>query len=208
MKINMNNNYIDTITEMLHKIDQSAIQLLKKHLQESIEHVNYSISKREDCIALTGGVPFILVETNHKNHAEFMSNIFQIKNAQTLHDTFIWSYSTYYNKGFSFQYFFYELNAWKEFYQITDNKKFTSIISLYDYLISLHEYFIQHAISTQDNTPEIDDIETYESFLNALLNADLTLALKISKRYIQTKENVVTFWEKIILPSLYTIGNK
>ena len=56
-----------------------------------------------------------------------MSNIFQIKNAQTLHDTFIWAYTTYYNKGFSFQYFFYELNAWKKFYQITDNEKFSSI---------------------------------------------------------------------------------
>ena len=207
-KISTDNTYIKTITELLNKIDTETIQLSKQYFVESIDYVNYIILNRKDVIALTGGVSFDIVKSNHKNHADFMSNIFQIKDSQILHDTFIWAYNTYHNKGFSFQYFYHELMAWKSFYITINSLQFESIIKLYDYLISLHEYFIQHSVSSHTYIPNINDTQIYEEFLNALLNTDLTKALQISHSFIEDKDDIVSFWEEIILPSLYTIGDK
>ncbi len=207
-KISTDNTYIKTIAELLEHIDTETIQLSKQYSEESIDYVNTVISNRNDLTTLIGGTSFDIVESNHKNHANFMTNIFQIKDAQILHDTFIWAYSTYHNKGFSFQYFYHELMAWKSFYITINSLQFESIINLYNYLISLHEYFIQHAVSTHEYIPNTKDTKIYEQFLDALLKADLTKALQLSHIYIKDKDDIVSFWEEIILPSLYTLGDK
>jgi len=59
-----------------------------------------------------------------------MYSIFLTKDIQVLHDTYIWVYSTYSKKGFSFEYFYYELEAWRESFSLVDEKTLSSIRKL------------------------------------------------------------------------------
>merc|ERR1711879_1110685 len=52
------------------------------------------------------------------------------------------------------------------------------------------------------------NIEVYEEFLNAILKPDLTKALSLSNEFIKSDADIKIFFESVILPSLYSVGNK
>jgi methanogenic corrinoid protein MtbC1 len=204
----MNREILNKLSTLLASIDDKAYKLYVKNLSGSINYVNNHIKQREDLNVLIGLNSFELVEMNHKNHAEFMKSIFLIKDALKMHETYIWAYQTYHAKGFDFRYFYLELTAWKESFEKVNDKSLSPVISLYSYLISLHDYFMQHAISYEQKVPKNVDIKVYNDFLDALLKPDLQEAITISNSFIKTYKDIRTFWEGIILPALYSIGNK
>ena len=201
---------IDDISRLLKNIDNASIECYKYNSPYFIDYVDNKIKNKKDYKALTGSSPFEVVHTNHSNHAEFMYHIFLIKDAHTMHRTYIWAYRTYFRLGFSFRYFYYELIAWRDSFEEKDKKVLSPIIELYNHLISLHEYFIKNATSTKNELPKNIDIDNkvYNEFLNTLLKPDITEAISISNRYIKTDDDIRDFWEHIILPSLYNIGHK
>lgn len=204
----MDRNVLDKISERLLCIDDKSINYYKNNTLIFIEYVNGQIRQRDDCALLTGSNPFELVEMNHKNHATFMYNVFLTKDAQNLHDTYVWAYGTYYSKGFVFRYFYLELTAWREAFESSDRETLAPIIELYDYLISLHDYFVKYATSTKEEVPKNLDEELYNDFLKALLKPDVNVAIEISNAFIKTDDDIKSFWEHIILPALYSVGNK
>ena len=196
------------LSHLLSSIDTNVYTSYKKHLPFFVEYVNNAIKQRDDLSILIGLNPFTLVEMNHTNHADFMYNIFLTKDVQNIHDTYIWAYQTYHAKGFNFRYFYLELIVWRESFVAHNKKSLTPIIELYTYLISLHDYFVQHATSTHHKTPKNIDENIYNKFLNAILKPDINEAISVSNDFIKTDEDIKSFWEHIILPALYSIGNK
>lgn len=204
----LHKNVLNKLSELLNQIEQNAIETYKNTMQDSIEYVNKQIKLREDFSILTGSNPTNMIEDNHQNHAHFMYNIFLTKDTQNMFDTYIWAYNTYHSRGFVFRYFYLELAAWKESLEHIDKDSLSSIIELYDYLISLHDYFVQHASTVSETLPHNIDEHLYNNFLDALLNFDLNKALQISHEYIKKDVDIKSFWEHIILPALYSVGNK
>ncbi len=50
--------------------------------------------------------------------------------------------------------------------------------------------------------------EIFNSFYNSLIEANLEKAINLSKEFIKSDNDIVYFWEKVILPSLYKIGKE
>lgn len=47
-----------------------------------------------------------------------------------------------------------------------------------------------------------------DEFLNALLEPSMTKAVEVSKECIKQNEDIKPFWEQVIVPSMYAIGQK
>lgn len=204
----MKSKILNELSKLFNSINEETIHFYKNKEAESIDYVNNYIKNRSDLSILIGLTPFVIVEMNHKNHSNFMYNIFLTKDIKNMHDTYIWAYQTYHNKGFVFRYFYLELMAWRDSIKVYNAKVLDPIVKLYDYLITLHDYFVQQALSKDLKNPIVVNTEVYNKFLNALLDASLTEALNIAKEFIKTDNDIKVFFESIILPSLYTIGGK
>lgn len=204
----MNEQIFKQLSQLLSSIDDEVYSYYKNSLPIFINYVNSAIQAREDVSILVGLNSFELVKQNHENHANFMYTIFLTRDVKSMHDTYIWAYKTYHAKGFDFRYFYLELIAWKESFELNNKKLLMPIIELYNYLISLHDYFVQHAMSTALEIPKNINENIYSNFLDAILKPDLTEAISISKTFIKTDEDIKKFWQYIILPALYSIGNK
>ena len=50
--------------------------------------------------------------------------------------------------------------------------------------------------------------EKIEDFTNALLKPSMHEAIKVSKEFIKCNDDIKPFWESIIVPSMYAIGDK
>lgn len=204
----MDKQIFNQLSHLLSSIDEKTYSSYKNSIETFTDYVNNAIKQKGNLSILIGSNPFELVEMNHKNHANFMYSIFVTKDVQSMHDTYIWAYQTYHAKGFNFRYFYFELIAWRESFELHHEKSLAPIIELYNYLISLHDYFIQHATSTNDEVPNNIDREIYSKFLDAILKPDMTEAISISNTFIKKDEDIKSFWEQIILPALYSVGNK
>ena len=198
----------EKLFNLVSLIDANANTSYENSLDVFIDYVNENIKQRDDLSTLIGLNNFELVENNHKNHTQFMHTIFVTKDIQSLHDTYIWAYQTYHAKGFDFKYFYLELHAWKEAFELEDKESLASIIELYKYLISMHDHFVQHATSNVYELPKTIDDNVYKNFIDAILKPDLAEAISISRNFIKINEDINNFWEYIILPSLYEVGVK
>ena len=204
----MKNNIIVQLLELLKNIDQESIDLYYKNIEKLTEYVNAKMEDRSDIDSLIGGHDIDLMRANHTNHANFMYNIFQTKDAVITYETYLWVYNTYSKKGFLYGYFYYELINWKKSLEEIDSKKFSSIIKLYEYLITIHKHFEEHSINFESPVPSNKKEKTYNRFMNALLTSNLELAMSISHEFIQTDDDIKVFWEEIILIALYEVGSK
>lgn len=199
---------LNELSKLFSFIDEKTILLYKNKIDESTNYVNNYINQRADLSILIGLNSFELVKMNHKNHSNFMYNIFLTKDVKSMHNTYIWAYKTYYNKGFAFSYFYLELISWRDSFKVYSNEILDPIVDLYDYLITLHDYFVQQALSKSIDNPIVLNTDVYNRFLNSLLQANLSEALLIANEFIKTDNDIKVFFESIILPSLYTVGNK
>ena len=204
----MKKQILSELSKLINSIDEQTYTLYNKDIEESTDYVNKSIKNRADLSILIGLNPFELVEMNHKNHANFMYNIFLTKDIESMYNTYIWAYQTYNKKGFVFRYFYIELTAWRDSFKTYNNEILDPIVELYDYLITIHDQFVQQALSKDIENPIVINSEIYNKFLDTLLNANLSEALLIAETFIKTDDDIKTFFESIILPSLYTVGHK
>jgi len=204
----MNNDSIYKINELLQPINKKCIEYYELNIEQLVLYVDSQIKQSDDLKSLIGSNQFEMVHNNHKYHSEFMYNMFLTKDPQTMYTTYIWAYQTYNQMGFSFKYFHHELIAWQEAIQQLDNDIMKPIVKLYEYLITLHDEFIKYATLTKNKTPKaIDDI-IFNKFLSAILKANVYEAINISNEFIKKDNDVKVFWEHIILPALYSVGNK
>ncbi|MCX7966850.1 MAG: hypothetical protein N2596_09530, partial [Syntrophorhabdaceae bacterium] len=75
-----------------------------------LEFVNQEISKRPDIAKLIGGNPLQMMYDNHRNHVNFMVNVFKYSLFEMLVKIVPWVYKSYHNHDFSYDYFPVELN--------------------------------------------------------------------------------------------------
>ncbi len=174
------------------------------------EAVDEKLAAREDIDELTGYNPRQMMKENHRNHVQFMSNVFFFNDYRMLVDTVPWVYNTYRQKGFSYEYFPIELEAWKQAVKtIMGCSRAASIVQVYDWMQESHDKFVSvcRDISPDDFKSEYEGQDEYDSFLEALLQGEDRRAQRIADDYIETKEDFGKFAGRVIQPVMYTIGH-
>ena len=202
MEININ---ISEIPE----VSKEAAEEYGKNIDVMIKKVDQDMSEKENLNQLIGDNPLNKMEDNHKNHANFMYNSFQLNDPELFLNTIIWVYKTYNNHGFSYDYFPVELRSW-----ISAVKKYlstetqNSIIKVYKWMLNYHQIFIEESKKAEVVESEIPDdyLDLYNQFLKHLLLGDYNKCLLVSRENVETKKEMLEFFEYVIKPTLYKIG--
>ncbi|MFW5998682.1 MAG: cobalamin B12-binding domain-containing protein [Halanaerobiaceae bacterium] len=193
----------------LPEIPPAVVEEYKNNILSLISLVNDYMTKRDDIKELIGYNPLEVMYNNHENHVRFMVNVFKIGDYKLLIRTVIWVYRTYVLKGFSYQYFPVELNAWiKAVKKSLNEEKAKPVIKVYDWLIDNHEKFVALSQTEEKSKIEISEKwqDTYELFFQGLLNGNHKKCLELAKKKVNSSRELIEFFEKIVQPALYNIG--
>lgn len=193
----------------LPEIPRESAQAFQDHMNYLVDQVNRKMASRQDLSSLINGNELSLMYDNHRIHALFMDNIFQLRIYSLLLEIMPWFYRTYTNHGFSFDYFPAHLQAWKEALgENLDPDTIDPILRVYDWMLSHHSDFLNAA---QDDAfsgmiSSLPENETRGRFMQALLKGDRRTALEISGQEAVHPEDLERFYEETMKPAMYRIG--
>lgn len=193
----------------LPEIPSESAHVFHTQMNHLVDRVNRKMASRQDISRLINGNDMGLMYDNHRNHALFMDNLFQLGVYSLLPEIVPWVYRNYTNHGFSFDYFPAHLRAWKEaLLENPDPDTIAPILRVYDWMLAHHADFVNAA---QDDLfsriiaslPESDD---QERFMLALLQGDRRTAQEISGRLAAQPRDLERFYEETMKPAMYRIG--
>jgi methanogenic corrinoid protein MtbC1 len=192
------------------EVSLEAAEEYKNKLDSLIEKVNNKLFSRNDLMELIGENPVNKMYNNHQNHANFMYNSFKIDDKRLFYNTINWVYRTYSNHGFSYDYFLVELKAWMKAVEETlENKKAAEINEVYSWMIDHHEHFINKSkiIEPDKWETKTDFSSLYNEFLKCLLQGKHKHCILTSQKKVESKEDMLSFFEEVIKPTMYKIGS-
>ncbi len=205
MDRNLGNNFYK-----IPKVSLEAAEEYKDKLNLLIEKVNNKLFSRDDLTYLIGDNPINKMYNNHENHANFMYNSFKLNDKKFVYSTITWVYRTYSNHGFSYDYFLVELSAWMEAVEETlADKKAEEINKVYSWMIDHHHEFIRESkiIEPAELETENKFSALYKEFLKCLLQGKHKYCIITAQQEVETKEDMLLFFEEVIRPTMYKIGN-
>ncbi|MFO7951655.1 MAG: cobalamin-dependent protein [Bacillota bacterium] len=171
--------------------------------------VNQALTEHPDLQLLIGNNPLPVLYDNHDNHALFMSNVFKLNDFAFMARVIFWVYRTYYQHGFSFDYFPVALKAWvKAIEKHLEYNNARALINIYQWIIDNHEEIIQASENVTEPpfymNPGWKGLK--ESFQASLLAGNHRESLKIANEAVHKAEDLADFYLQVIQPSMYAIG--
>jgi methanogenic corrinoid protein MtbC1 len=174
--------------------------------------VNGELQARPDVDQLTGGGPLQTMFENHANHAAFMSTVFSLGQPELLARTLPWVYRAYRGRGFSYDYFPVELEAWVRAVEAClPAEERREVVAFYRWMIQSHAEIVSLAelrpAGDAGTSPAASDpwAAWRERYLAALLAGDVATALEIA-RAISLPGELEPFFLQVIQPAMYEIG--
>lgn len=203
------NTLIDQ-AQQLPQISAPALKAYHLHSPELCAAVNSALSKRDNIHALIGNNPLEVMYENHSHHAAFMTSVFSTANYELLARTLPWTYQVYSSRGFLFDYFRFELEAWimavKNVLPVEAGK---GICCVYTWMLEKHEEIVRLACrSDYSNPPPVAAqwLAQKNIFLNALLTGDHRRCIKLAEEQVRTGADLEEFYLNIVHPCMYEIG--
>jgi hypothetical protein len=110
----------ETLLESAQALKQPSASSAKE-FEEKIEilsaEMNRLMGSRADLMQLIGNENTAMMGDNHRNHARFMSAIFQHFQPVVLVETILWVYRAYRSHGFHLTYWPAQLDQWVELFK-------------------------------------------------------------------------------------------
>lgn len=174
-----------------------------------INHVNTAIENNPRRSSLLGSNPLQVVYDNHTNHFAFMTSALQMGLYEMMVRLVLWVYRSYHARGFAYDYFVAELQAWIEAIEINLQENHArEIVTVYGWMLEHHEQFIALSgdLELFEDKADPQTLQVRSHFLSSLLQGDSRACQKIGADYVQSREDVMTFYLQIIQPAMYEIG--
>lgn len=151
-----------------------------------------------------------MMKDNHRNHAQFMANVFLLNRYDMLIAIVPWVYRAYTNHNFQLDYFPVELAAWiHAVKQHLEPEQAAPIVQVYQWMIDHHPDMVKLAEAQPEGlqteaTPEL--LAEQQRFLEGLLKADYASCLDIAERMCNSMVGLDTFYMQVLYPALHRIG--
>lgn len=190
-------------------VPESSAHAYHEHLSYLLDRVNKKLASRQDLQDLIDQNPMNIMFDNHRNHAVFMDNVFQLGLFSLLVEIVPWVYRAYRNHGFSADYFPVHLRAWRETLEETFSPEVSEpLLQVYDWMLSHHEDFL--ALSEEPASTNVasslPDNEDRDLLLQALIYGDRGTVLRISHEYAETPQDLKPFYQELLQPVMYRVG--
>ncbi len=208
MSENNNLNLQNNLTEAF-PISSDAAESYENVLVQLIDYVNIKLESNTKIKQLIGGNPLYLMHNNHKNHAMFLNTVFKMNSSELLANTVPWVYRAYRARGFSYDYFLVELEAWKDaINKYLDNPRANEIIKIYNWMIANHEIMIHLSLKNEglNFSPKDESNEMQEALLSLLLHGDIKECLKLVNESVQIADDLKYFYLDVVCPVMCRIG--
>lgn len=204
---------------MKHRTFEEALQLPETSFAAAFEYhesiptmrpiVDAELSGNEEIFRLIGYNDLRLMYSNHKYHADFMSTVFRLNEYELLARIAVWVYRSYHARGFSYDYFPVELQAWQRAVDGTMTPKAAAEIKrIYQWMLDKHHSFIELAESPEYITMTVPNNlqEMGRTFLALILDNDSKSCLELVVAYIHSPKALGDFYMDVVTPCLYEIG--
>lgn len=114
----------------------------KESFEEFIAKSGAAVSQLNEMLCQNNGLNNLIGEDNvelmldnHKNHAQFMQAVFETYDPQVFVDTIDWVLGVYMRRGFTIEYWDYQLSGWIDIYRkLLSEKAFNEIFPFYDWM--------------------------------------------------------------------------
>ncbi len=193
--------------QCLSQVDDQAVNSYIAGSQAMVARVNAALEKNPDLPRLIDGNNIDAMSANHAYHAEFVGSVLRTRSVATLIDTIIWFYRSSSSRGFHPDYWPVQIEAWKAAVRDQLGSLSPFVVDFYDLLESHHSDFLEMSKSKVYEThPDLEDMESYTRYLEALLKPNSADALACAQERIQAVKDIAYWWQKIIEPAMHEIG--
>lgn len=139
----------ETLLESAQALKQPSASSAKE-FEEKIEilsaEMNRLMASRADLVQLIGEGNTAMMGDNHRNHARFMSAIFQYFQPVVLVETILWVYRAYRAHGFHLTYWPEQLDQWVEIFKVQlSPDAFKEIYPFYRWMIINQPAFVMES---------------------------------------------------------------
>lgn len=165
---------------------------------------------RADTGDLLGFVADDILHTDLAEYANLIYSQLRLKTPQALIEDLAWVYRTYMQRGVSLRHFPLDLAVWCDAAdQLLDAQSAAQIKRVYGCMGMLHGWLTEHA-STSPASRAIDAelAPLFQGYIAALLKPDMAEAIHITSEYVTSPARLSTWWEHVIQPAMYEIGDR
>lgn len=194
--------------EGLFPIPEEAARIYEEKRDALVADVDRALLVRSDLSSMIGHAPIDLVTDNHRNHARFMSTVFQMNLPGLIHRIVPWVYRAYRMHGFSFSYFPVELAAWAEAACVRMGADAEPIANVYQWMLDQHDEMIERSktpaaelCATPSNDPEVSELL---DLLVAGMSKEVGAMIAGKARQVSDLENV---YLRLVQPAMYRLGS-
>jgi methanogenic corrinoid protein MtbC1 len=195
----------------LPRVSAEAAEEYAKAIDKLLDHVNEQMGSNPKISELIGRNPLDLMHDNHRNHATFMSTVFNINSCELLARTIPWVYRAYHARGFSYDYFPVELIAWQIAIHecLAQSAHKNEILTIYKWMVQYHEEMVKLSITGEGLSFSVqrEANEMQQIFLVLLLHGDTQGCLKLADQSIRTADEVKSFYLDVVWPAMSKIGH-
>lgn len=146
---------LETAEQLIQPSQKSAMEYEQKSEQIAAE-MNSIMSERKDLEKLIGKNNQAMMEDNHRNHARFLSSVFNSYNPQVLVETVLWVFRAYRSHGFQLTYWPAQLDLWVKLLKKNLNPEaFVEIYPFYNWMLINQAGFVLESekLSDTDKIP-------------------------------------------------------
>ena len=144
---------VATAAALPHPTPAAAHEYSEKRERLAAE-INRIMGQRTDLEDLIGAGNHDMMEDNHRNHARFLTSLFQDFSPVVLVETVLWVFRAYRSHGFHLTYWPAQLDTWVEIFkkELTP-ATFENVYPVYHWMIIHQPAFV--ALSDQFVLPEV-----------------------------------------------------
>ncbi|NTU81816.1 MAG: hypothetical protein HGA45_20980 [Chloroflexales bacterium] len=205
----MNDTLVTNLDHALAAVDTAACDAYRRQSWRLIEYADQHMAARPDLAALLGPCPPEVLYRNHADHARFIEAQLRLKSASALINAFVWVYRTHRLRGVALECFPVDLAIWTEAIErYLDEPNATQVSAVYRCLRDMHGQLVRQADAPQHEPATTAELQPhFQRYLAALLKPDAQAAIRITGEYVRAPAQITTWWEQVIQPSMYTIGD-
>ncbi|RKT42863.1 cobalamin B12-binding domain-containing protein [Thiocapsa rosea] len=159
--------------------------------------------------AFLNGLPFRLIESNHRNHAAFMSEVLRTNNLKLLADTLPWAYFAYTNQGVSVDYFAAELEIWSQVItELLPGEDAEAILPIYRWMLRVHPETVDAAAHYASEAAPVpaDHAAIYVEILERLIAGDHPAVIERCRALLREGMSFSRLLQSIFYPAMVEIG--
>ncbi|HSO81070.1 B12-binding domain-containing protein [Thiocapsa sp.] len=198
-----------TLDPVLPTVPPRAADSFDANARSMAGRVSYLMARHPNLDAFLNGLPFRLIESNHRNHPAFMSEVLRTNNLDLLMATLPRVYYAYANQGLSVDYFAADLAIWVQVIgEILPEEDVEAILPIYRWILRVQPETVDAAAHYRSEPALVsaDHAAVYAEILERLIAGDHPAVIERCRSLLQGGMTFSHLLQSIFYPEMVEIG--